>query len=287
MAKPQKARGHPGFFVEVHGHRMYYQCAGHGSPTVVLEAGLGGDHLSWSAVAPALARTTRTCSYDRAGVGLSPRDSGHRTSGEQVTDLHDLLVVAGEEPPYVVVGHSYGGLLAHEFATAYGKDVAGVVLIDSSHPAMVRRFLAALGPPRRGESRIRRELRSFLRQEPRNTEGLDLPASLAEARRAGSIGDKPLAVITAGVENDPSLPPALRRLLDRTWMSLQDDLARLSTDSVHVIAVYSRHDVIAFSGQPDLVAEAIGAVVHAARAKRPLPSCRELFAGPGARCVSG
>jgi pimeloyl-ACP methyl ester carboxylesterase len=266
---------------------MYYECAGHGSPTVVLEAGLGGDHLSWSVVAPELAPTTRTCSYDRAGVGLSARDGPHRTGREQVTDLHDLLSAAGEKPPYVVAGHSYGGLLVHEFAATYRHDVAGVVLVDSSHPRMVRRFLDALGPPKPGESPVRGALRTFLRQRPRNSEGLDLRASLAEAQRAGPIGHKPLVVITAGLENDPSLPPGLKRLLDRTWLSLQDDLARLSSDSVHVIAVHSRHDVIAPTEQPDLVARAIRAVVSAARAKRPLPRCRELFAGPGARCVSG
>jgi len=286
-AKPEKASGHPGFFVEVHGHRMYYQCAGHGSPTVVLEAGLGGDHLSWSAVAPAVAQTTRTCSYDRTGVDLSAPDGLHRTGGDQVTDLHDLLNAADEEPPYVLVGHSYGGLLAHEFATKYRHDVAGVVLVDSSHPAMVRRFLDALGPPRQRESPVRRELRRFLRQKPRNSEGLDLQATLGEAERAGLIGRKPLVVITAGRENDPSLPPELKRLLDRTWLSLQNELARLSTDSVHVIAVNSSHDVIAFTGQPGLVAKAIGAVVYAARAKRRLPGCHELFARPAARCVSG
>jgi pimeloyl-ACP methyl ester carboxylesterase len=286
-AKPQEVPGEPGFRVQVEGQRMYYECAGRGSPTVVLEAGLASDHSAWSAVAPALAHTTRTCSYDRAGLGFSAPVSAHRTGRDQVKELHELLAAAGEGPPYVIVGHSYGGLLAREFAATYRDDVAGVVLVDSSHPAMVQRFLAALGPPRPGESPIRRRLRTFLRQEPRNTEGLDLRASLAEARRAGPIGDKPLVVITAGLENDPSLPPALKRLLDRTWLSLQNDLARSSANSSHVIAVHSRHDVIAFTGQPDLVAEAIGAVVHAARAKRPLPSCREIFRGPGARCVSG
>jgi pimeloyl-ACP methyl ester carboxylesterase len=266
---------------------MYYECSGHGSPTVVLEAGLASDHNAWSAVAPALAHTARTCSYDRAGLGFSAPDGANRTGRDQVEDLHELLAAAGEEPPYVVVGHSYGGLLAREFAATYRREVAGVVLIDSSHPEMVQRFLDALGPPRQGESPIRRKLRAFLRQEPRNTEGLDLQASLAEAQRAGPIGHKPLVVITAGLENDPSLPPTLKRLLDRTWLSLQSDLAQLSPNSIHVIAVHSRHDVIAFTGQPDLVTEAIGAVIRAARTKRPLPTCPELFRRPGARCVSG
>src|SRR5207237_9426742 len=97
-----------------------------------------------------------------------------------VRDSPALTADAGVAPPYVLVRHSYGGILVHEFASDYGKDVAGLVLVDSSHPLQAHRFLAALGPPRRGESRIRRELRSFLRQTPSNAEDLDLRASFAE-----------------------------------------------------------------------------------------------------------
>jgi pimeloyl-ACP methyl ester carboxylesterase len=285
-AKPQKVAGEPGFLVNVHGHRMHYECAGRGTPTVVLEAGLGSDHGAWLALAGELARTTRTCSYDRAGLGLSAPAGLHRTGRAQVDDLHALLGAAAIDPPYVLVGHSYGGLLAHEYADAHPSEVAGVVLVDSSHPAQVRRFLDALGPPRPGESAIRRELRAFLRQVPRNAEGLDMGSTLAQAQKAGPIGRKPLVVITAGLQNDPSLPPKLKRLLDRTWLSLQNDLARLSTNAVHVIAVRSRHDVIAFSGQPELVVTGIRAVVDTVRARRPLQHCRAIFTPPGARCVS-
>ena len=285
-AKPQKVPGEPGLWLKVHGHRMYYECAGHGSPTVVLEAGLGGDHRSWLFVEPELEKTTRTCSYDRAGLGVSTADGQHRTGKDQVEDLHALLDEAGIAPPYILVGHSYGGILVHEFASDHRKDVAGLVLVDSSHPLQARRFLAALGPPRRGESRIRRELRSFLRQTPSNTEHLDLRASFAEAEKAGPIGNAPLVVITAGQAIDPSVPPKLKRLLDTTWLSLQDDLARLSSNSIHVIATRSTHAVMAPTGQPDLVLAAIRAVVKAVRTGRPLAPCRELFSPPGTKCVS-
>jgi pimeloyl-ACP methyl ester carboxylesterase len=286
-AKPERIAGQAGFLLEANGHRLYYECAGRGSPTVVLEAGLGGDHRAWAAVAPELAYTTRTCAYDRAGLGFSAPDGSDRTGREQVDDLHALLAAARIPPPYVLVGHSYGGLLVHEFADAHPADVAGLVLVDALHPAQARRFLAALGPPRPGESPVRTQLRAFLRQEPQNTEGLDMRATFAQARKAGPVGDMPLVVITAGLENDPSLEPGLKRTLDRTWLSLQDDLSRLSTDSIHVIAVRSHHNVMSFADQPELVVDAVRAVVHAARTKQRLTRCGTLFAPPGARCVSG
>jgi pimeloyl-ACP methyl ester carboxylesterase len=283
--KPQKVAGQPGYWLRVHGHRMYYECAGTGSPTIVLEAGLGGDHRNWSAVVPGLARTTRTCTYDRAGLGFSAAAGPRRTAREELADLQALLAAAHLTPPYVLVGHSYGGLLVHEYASAHPHDVVGVVLVDASHPRQAQRFLAALGPPRPGESPVRAELRTFLRSEPPNDEHLDVKLSFADAASAGRLGAVPLVVITAGRENDPRLGLQLKRLLDRTWLSLQDDLARLSTDSIHVIADLSHHDVISVEGQPELVVTAIRAVVAAARAHRRLPPCRAVFRESAATCV--
>ena len=285
--KPQKVAGEPGYWVRVHGHRMYYECTGSGSPTIVLEAGLGGDHRNWVAVGPGLARVTRTCAYDRAGLGFSAAAGPSRTGREEVADLQTLLADAHIPPPYVLVGHSYGGLLVHEFASAHRRDVAGLVLVDSSHPRQAQRFLAALGPPRTGENPVRGQLRAFLRSEPPNNEHLDLKSSFAEAASAGRLDDLPLIVITAGRENDPRLGLNLKRLLDRTWLSLQSELARLSTNSIHVIANLSHHDVISFAGQPELVVEAVRAVLEAARTHGRLPRCRTLFRGSAATCVSG
>ncbi len=252
----------------------------------MLEAGLGGDHRSWTEVAPELARTTRTCSYDRAGLGLSRRDGARRTGRDQVDDLRKLLRQARVAPPYVLVGHSYGGILVHEYASEHPGEVVGVVLVDSSHPFQTPRFLEALGPPRRGEPRLRTELRSFLSGVPRNVEGLDMNATFREARAEGGLGGMPLVVITARCETSASLPPALKSLLDRTWLSLQDDLARLSTNSVHVIALRSPHEIQGPLGQPALVVRAIREVVQAAREHVRLPRCESVFPRLGGRCVS-
>jgi pimeloyl-ACP methyl ester carboxylesterase len=142
-------------------------------------------------------------------------------------------------------------MLAHEFASAHPHDVAGLVLVDASHPRQAQRFLAALGRQRPGENPVREQLRTFLRSNPPNEEHLDMKASFAQAASAGRLGRVPLVVITAGRENDPRLGLNLKRLLDRTWLSLQDDLARMSTNSVHVVADLSHHDVISFAGQPE------------------------------------
>jgi pimeloyl-ACP methyl ester carboxylesterase len=286
-AKPQKVAGEPGYRLRVDGHRMYYECAGNGSPTIVLEAGLGGDHRSWAAVAPALARTTKTCSYDRAGLGFSSAGALRRTGRDQVEDLHTLLGEAHIAPPYVLVAHSYGGILAHEFASAHPSDVAGLVLVDASHPRQAQRFLAALAAPRPGESPIRGQLRAFLRSNPPNEEQIDMKASFAQAASAGRLGGIPLVVVTAGRENDPRLGLGLKRLLDRTWLSLQDDLAGLSSNSIHVIADLRHHDVISVAGQPELVVKAARAVVVATRTHRHLPACRAVFRRDAATCVSG
>lgn len=268
---------------DVHGHVLYMLCTGRGSPTVILEAGLGTDHTSWSLVQPVIARTTRVCSYDRYGVGLSDLAFRRATATEKVKDLHELLAAAGVAGPYVLVGHSYGGLLVHVYAAVYPKDVSGMVLVDSSHPDQVGRLLAAL-PPRRADEPVDvRVLRESL-VIGSNPEGVDFKKSTDEARRARDLGDKPLVVVTAG-EQQWVTETAIDRRLERAWLGLHDDLARLSTDSVHVVALRSSHFVMSAMGQPGIVVKAVRAVVAAARSQARLPACRELFAAPGARCV--
>src|SRR5439155_3464994 len=113
---------------------MFYECEGHGSPTVVLDAGSPDSSSAWRWVQPALARVTRVCAYDRAGIGRSapaPAEQ-HRTAQTQVSDLHELLGKAHIPGPYVVVGHSWGGMLARLFAHDYPRDTAGAVLVDAT-----------------------------------------------------------------------------------------------------------------------------------------------------------
>ena len=113
--------------------RMNLYCTGHGSPTVVLDAGLGDGTKAWGLVQPVIARRTRTCSYDRAGLGFSDPSPRPGTSANAVDDLHRLLAAAGIEPPYVLVGHSLGGMNVKLYAELYPAEVAGMVLVDPSH----------------------------------------------------------------------------------------------------------------------------------------------------------
>ena len=135
----------------VSGHRMHIDCTGSGSPTIVLDAGLGADSLTWGAVQPVLSKTTRVCSYDRAGFGWSdplpaPRDADH-IAGE----LHELLLEARVADPIVLMGHSITGIYMRDYATRYPAEVAGIVFVDGSTPLQdenpVMKSANSSGPP--------------------------------------------------------------------------------------------------------------------------------------------
>ena len=122
----------PGRMVEVgDGRRMHLYCEGSGSPTIVFESGAGEAYYSWATIQPAVAKSYRSCSYDRAGLGFSDARSD-RSVAVLVDDLHELLQRAGEKPPYVLVGHSLGGLLVRRFAARHRDLVSGMVLVDST-----------------------------------------------------------------------------------------------------------------------------------------------------------
>jgi pimeloyl-ACP methyl ester carboxylesterase len=200
-------------FVTVAGHRMFYECSGAGSPTVVLEAGSPHPSTTWRWVQPQIARRTRVCAYDRAGLGRSaPPPRGHRTPRTQVRDLRLMLAAAKISGPYVVVGHSWGGLLARLFAHAYPVQTAGVVLLDAT-------TFPYLTPAR--ARRLRRKT---------NREGIDIAAAVARSDAIKSLGVLPLVVLGS---NKPRLGAKL--------LAAQDAEAALSTDSVNAIARLSTH----------------------------------------------
>ena len=124
----------PGRLVDIGTHRLHLYCAGTGQPAVVFDAALGASSISWSLVQPAVAQTTRACTYDRAGFGWSDAGPMPRTAGRIADELYELLQVAGVPPPYVVVGHSYGGLVARLFAARHQSETKGLVLIEPAIP---------------------------------------------------------------------------------------------------------------------------------------------------------
>ena len=259
--RAERAYPPPGEMVDVGGHSLHIDCVGRGGPTVILEAGTGEMSADWALVQREVSDTTRVCAYDRAGMGWSevgpePRDA-RRISGE----LHALLTETDIEGPYVLVGHSLGGLYMQTYSAQYPEEVAGVCLVDSSSPEQFghrpaardgyepqeRKFsvtsllarlgvvrllyklspappelppqqraqIDALGPSTRQVSTTTLELRAA-------------PQTAAQTRGLRSLGDKPLAVVSAGTQ-------------ESEWLDLQDDLATLSSHSTHRVVEGATH----------------------------------------------
>jgi pimeloyl-ACP methyl ester carboxylesterase len=145
----------PGRLVDIGGYRLHLNCQGAGSPTVLLESGIADDSLTWAGVQPVLARITRVCSYDRAGYGWSDPSPKPRDVKTIAEELHTLLTRAGVKGPYILVGHSLGGMIVREYAGLYRPDVVGMVLVDSTSPNQYKRMDPAIS---RGNERFLRKL---------------------------------------------------------------------------------------------------------------------------------
>src|SRR5688500_4909080 len=124
----------PGALASVGAHRLHYRCEGAGTPAVILEAGIAASSLTWSRVQPVLARETRVCSYDRAGLSWSEPASSARSIAALVSELRAVLRSAHVPAPYVLVAHSFGALIIRAFARDHPQDVAGLVFVDPLHP---------------------------------------------------------------------------------------------------------------------------------------------------------
>jgi pimeloyl-ACP methyl ester carboxylesterase len=274
-----KAYPPPGQLVDVGGHRLHINCTGSGSPTVVIEAGLGDWSTSWAGyVQPEVGKTTRVCTYDRAGLGWSDASPLPSHAAQFAKELHTLLQKADIPGPYVMVGHSLGGLIVRVFAHDYASEVAGVVLVDSMNPKQVTESLsnklALLSSleatiARVGVARLVVKLPAIASGTPPNGEAYyplfarpqsfqttakeykELPASASEAAAVKTFGDLPLIVLTAKLNDNPG------------WPEWQTELLQLSSHSEHLFAENSGH-VIQFD-QPDAAVSAILKMVELVR----------------------
>jgi len=265
LLDPQPAAGDHGErhgLVDIGGRRLYLSCRGSGGPTVVLESAEGDAAAPWFGVESAVAGFTRVCSYDRANVfaGASDPVPAPRTAADAVADLHALLGTAEVPGPYVLVGHTLGGLFAQLYASTHPAQVAGLVLVDSSHEEQDARLEALL------PAEVWAELQERVAASP-PLEPLDVPASYAQmraARVAAPLRPMPLTVLADVRPPDPAEFPEGWPLaaIVQALFDLQRDLAArvpggelISTEAGNYI-----HQT-----EPDLVVEAIRRVVEQAR----------------------
>jgi pimeloyl-ACP methyl ester carboxylesterase len=230
--------------VDVGGRTMHLVCVGPtdtGEPTILLEAGGGGDYLTWGAILPVMQSAHRLCAYDRAGLGQSePPAEASRTAADQVADLRGLLDAAGVSGPFVIGAHSYGATLATLFTEAYPEEVVGLLFVDPESPRVSARFRDALPAPTADEpasvTDFRDGLETFETDPSLNPEHVHLRASFAVAAAAldapGPLfGDRPVVVLSAETTPGPQLglPPDLAATVDDIWAAAQQELADEST----------------------------------------------------------
>lgn len=290
-ARDEDASAAPGTLYDVGGRRLHLDCTGTGSPTVVLENGLGSTSPNWARVTAGVGPTTRVCAYDRAGQGWSDDIGATQDALAIAADLHTLLDRAGESGPYVLVGHSAGGTYAMTFAARYPDEVAGMVLLDSMSPyefsdlpgfaneqSMMRRGLGVLPSlARLGATQIlptsvwsdlpepaASQVQAFA-SSPRGMRNMRdeqsmYPTVFEQAKALTSLDGKPVVVVTATESIDKHTE----------WTDLQDRLAALSTNSEHRVADSTHQGLIEDAESYQASVEAILDVVQSVRTQQPV-----------------
>jgi pimeloyl-ACP methyl ester carboxylesterase len=285
--------------VDIGGRSLYLECRGQGSPTVILESGAGGRADVWSRdleepegartmVLPGVAAFTRVCAYDRPGTLternpsldpdgplFSPSRSDPvpqpRTTQDRVNDLHALLGAAGIPGPYVLVGHSAGGLVVRLYASAYPDEVVGMVLLDSTHEDVWLRFQEALAPDQWAEfEALTVTNQELLDAYPEAEQWYTAPLAddattgqVRQARKDAPLHPMPLVVLAHGIPFADPFPGWPSYKMEGIMFALQQDLSKLVPDARLIVATESGHNI--HQDQPELVIDAVQQVVAAVR----------------------
>jgi pimeloyl-ACP methyl ester carboxylesterase len=295
----QRAHPAPGLMTDVNGYRLHVRCTGQGSPAVILETGLGAWSSHWALVQPVVAEVTRVCSYDRAGLGWSDNGRSPRDARQIATELHALLGTAGIAGPYVLAGHSNGGLYARMFAGMYSDEVVGMVLADATPVDLFERLPAQRADFASVEQQARTfqvvapfgivrlligsalsELDRFPAAEraeiaaidsvPRQWQGMaaeieSLQASMAQVGQLSPLGALPLVVLSSTEGAGTPEEARIKR-------QMSAEMAELSSNSREVQVTGATHTGLAVN--PDhasVMSGAIRQVLDAARKGQPLP----------------
>lgn len=243
MDKKVTGTGQEGSMADIGGYHLFYRLSGTDGdkPTVVLEPGIGLTSKTWRRVEDGLTAFTNVLVYDRAGLGNSERGDQSRHSRQIVANLRALLTEAGIQPPYILVGHSFGGINVRLFAHLYPEEVAGVVLVDTSHEDQEQRMVPLL------PESAQQVYYSQLSKEATLEEFLE---SFEQVRAVkSSLGDLPLYVISAGKQeyhSDDSY---------RNWVQMHQELLQLSSRSKYFIAENSGHNIQ--KEEPDIIIKVI------------------------------
>ncbi|HSL29742.1 MAG TPA: alpha/beta hydrolase [Anaerolineales bacterium] len=296
LAKSRLKKRFPlvGQMVDTGGYRLHMHVEGQGSPTVVLDAGAGGFGLAWELVRPAVASVTRVVAYDRAGLGWSDPSPYPRDAYTMALELHTMLTNAKVAGPYILVGHSLGGVVARQFAAKYPDEVVGLVMVDSAHEQQMKHFPAAMvkmaesmkgmmvvmkligklgifalkpglisiGDNGKLSSELVKQLQGVMASSDSHTDAMIAESESVYAMQTqpvSTLGDLPLTVISHGQLDANAVPPSLgqqvRDEYEAAWQKLQVEITALSTRGKRIVAERSGHNII--FDQPEIVIESI------------------------------
>lgn len=288
-----------GKLIDIGSFKLHFYCLGKGNPTTILAAGSGGWTIHLLELQKELAKTTRVCSYDRAGFGWSEAGTMPRTAKQDATELHELLVKSGEKAPFVLVGQSYGGYVSRLYLEMFTNEVAGIALIESGQENQWKNLPVAKRMMEYGiidlkekyqnsrNGKVKKEdfkgdfppellpIYQEAMMQPKMQEAHlstleNIETSAQQLGKTKKLGNLPLIVLSAGnsfgafIPNNEKNRPMLEGL-NKGWMELQFDLAALSTNSQHLISAKNTHDIV--NENPKLVASVINLLI--ANIKKP------------------
>ena len=268
----------PGTFVSLETNKVHLHCIGEGSPIVVFDSGVGGSHLDWVNVQSSAGEFTQACSYDRSGYGWSEMGIKPRTSKRIVNELTEILKKAKKSPPYILVGHSFGGLNMQLFARTNPKDVMGLILIDSIHAEQYKRFEDAgieiptvnttrflLGSKDQVTKGMPEPYKGIAYELVRSDEAVssmfnelrNMDISTKEIATAEKMPDIPITVITHGkqVWDNPMF-----KNMEEIWLELQTKLSKSTSKGKLLVAKGSGHHI--HLEQPKLILDEIKIILE-------------------------